>query len=57
MPAYQPADLHKLFRAATWQDVLSRDYRPWPAVTHVIDSAALTIDQAVAGLRVAALGA
>jgi predicted kinase len=41
----------------TWQEVLSRDYRPWPTGTHVIDTAELTVDQAVAGLRVAALGA
>ena len=41
----------------TWAEVLSRDYRPWPTVTYVIDTAALTVDQAVAGLRVAALGA
>jgi len=41
----------------TWQDVLSRDYRPWPTVTHVIDTAVLTVDQAVGGLRGAALGA
>jgi predicted kinase len=40
----------------TWQEVLSRDYRPWPTRTHVIDTAELTVDQAVAVLSVAALG-
>ena len=40
----------------TWQDVLSRDYRAWPGVTHVIDTATLTVDQGVAALRIAALG-
>lgn len=38
----------------TWEEVLSRDYRPWSSVTHVIDTAALTVDEAVAALRVLA---
>jgi len=41
----------------TWEEVLRRDYCPWPTATHVIDTATLTVDQAVAGLRVAAIGA
>ncbi|HUE85739.1 MAG TPA: AAA family ATPase [Vicinamibacterales bacterium] len=42
-------------RGPTWQEVRSRDYRAWPSVAHVIDTATMTVDQAVAGLRIAAL--
>ena len=37
----------------TWGDVVARDYRPWPSVARVIDTATLTVDQAVANLRAA----
>jgi predicted kinase len=50
----RPADSRR--GGPTWQEVLDRDYRPWPTVTHVIDTASLTVDQAVAALRLAALG-
>lgn len=39
----------------TWQEVVKRDYRPWPGANHVIDTAVHTPEQAVAELR-AALG-
>jgi predicted kinase len=35
----------------TWQEVLDRDYRPWPTAALVIDTAVATVDQAVARLR------
>jgi predicted kinase len=38
-------------KGLAWQDVLDRDYRPWPTAALVIDTAATTIDQAVASLR------
>jgi len=40
----------------TSQEVLSRDYHPWPSAAHVIDTAVLSVNQAVAGVRIAALG-
>ncbi len=39
----------------TWQQVVDRDYRPWPSATHSFDTATLSLDQVVARLR-AALG-
>jgi hypothetical protein len=38
----------------TWQQVVARDYQPWPDVAHRFDTARLTIDQVVAYLRAAA---
>lgn len=35
----------------TWQEVVDRDYRPWPGVVHTVDTARMTMDQAVATLR------
>lgn len=39
--------------ALTWQDVVERDYRPWPREHLVIDTAGRTIEQCVALLRAA----
>jgi predicted kinase len=36
-----------------WQDVLERDYRPWPTAALVIDTAKTTSDDAVSYLRAA----
>jgi predicted kinase len=35
----------------TWREVCERDYRPWPTATVVVDTATLTVEQAVAQLR------
>jgi predicted kinase len=40
----------------TWQDVLQREYRAWPSANLVIDTATLTVDQAVASLFAVAIG-
>jgi predicted kinase len=40
-------------KGPAWQEVLDRDYRPWPTAALVIDTAATTVDEAVASLRVA----
>jgi len=37
----------------TWQQVVDRDYRPWPSAAHSFDTATLTVDQVVARLRAA----
>ena len=37
----------------TWQQVVDRDYRPWPGAAHTFDTARLAVDQVVARLRVA----
>jgi predicted kinase len=37
-----------------WQEVLDRDYHPWPTATLVIDSAQTTVEEAAASLRAAA---
>lgn len=37
----------------TWREVVERDYRQWPGATLVLDTARLTVDQAVAQLRAA----
>ncbi len=39
----------------TWQQVIDRDYRPWPGAAHIFDTARLGVNQVVADLR-AALG-
>ncbi len=41
-------------KGLAWQEVLDRDYRPWPTKALVIDTAVTTVDQAVARLRVIA---
>lgn len=38
-------------RSLTWQDVVSRDYRPWDREHIVIDTAGRTVQQVVAILR------
>ncbi len=38
-------------RSLTWQEVVSRDYRPWNREHIVIDTANLTVEQVVAILR------
>jgi predicted kinase len=38
-------------RALTWQDVVSRDYRPWDREHIVIDTAGRTVEQVVTILR------
>ncbi len=38
-------------RSVTWQDVVSRDYRPWNREHIVIDTANRTVEQAVTILR------
>jgi predicted kinase len=35
----------------TWEEVVARDYRAWSSTTCVIDTASLTVDEAVARLR------
>jgi predicted kinase len=35
----------------TWSAVCERDYRPWPSATCVVDTATLTVEQALAQLR------
>jgi hypothetical protein len=37
----------------TWQQVVHRDYRPWPTAAGTFDTSRLTIDQVVAELRTA----
>lgn len=37
----------------TWQQVVDRDYRPWPDAMHTFDTAGVTVDQVVAKLRTA----
>ena len=37
----------------TWEEVMTRDYGTWPGANHVIDTAAHTLEQAVAELRAA----
>lgn len=37
----------------TWQQVVDRDYQPWPGAAHTFDTARLAADQVVARLRVA----
>ena len=39
--------------ALTWQDVLNREYLPWPREHLVIDTAGRTVDQCVSLLRAA----
>jgi predicted kinase len=37
----------------TWQEVVNRDYRPWPSANHVIDTAVRTPAVAASELRAA----
>jgi predicted kinase len=39
----------------TWEEVVARDYHAWSSATRVIDTARLTVDQAVADLLAAVL--
>jgi hypothetical protein len=35
----------------TWREICERDYSPWPSATLVVDTATLTVEQAVTQLR------
>ena len=44
-------------RLPTWQEVVERDYRPWPRATVVIDTARGTIQEQLSALRAALVSA